>query len=39
MTISQAVLGSKLSVDTVWGKREIKVSEGSPDGLQITIKG
>jgi DnaJ-class molecular chaperone len=39
ITISQAALGTVRSVDTAWGKRDVRVPEGSQDGSTLFIKG
>lgn len=39
ITISQAALGGKKSVETIWGKREMGVSEGTQDGTRVVLKG
>jgi DnaJ-class molecular chaperone len=39
ITISQAALGNLRSIDTVWGKRELRIPGGSQDGSSLTIKG
>jgi molecular chaperone DnaJ len=39
ITISQAALGANRIIDTVWGKKEVKVPEGSQDGSNLILKG
>lgn len=39
LTISQAALGTTRAVDTVWGKRELSIPQGSQDGQSLTLKG
>lgn len=39
LTISQAALGGKRKVETVWGEKDIKIEPGTQDGEKITIKG
>ena len=39
LTIPQAVLGDKIEVKTLTGKREIQIPPGSADGQKARLKG
>jgi len=39
LTISQAVLGHKVTIETMYGNKEVIFPEGCQDGQRITIKG
>jgi molecular chaperone DnaJ len=39
VTISQAALGGKKKIETIWGPKEIDIPSGAQDGAQITLAG
>lgn len=37
--MSQAALGAKKTVETIWGKKEISIKPGMQDGARVKLKG
>lgn len=39
LTISQAALGTKKTVSTLWGDKQVAIDAGTQDGDKITLRG
>lgn len=37
--MSQAALGAKKTIETIWGKKDILIKPGMQDGARVKLKG
>jgi DnaJ-class molecular chaperone len=39
LTISQAALGTKKTIETIWNKKDIIIEPGTQDGSKVRLRG